>query len=83
MKYGLLTLLIGILAACSSNSAKPVASISGRPQEDDPSKGIVCVYKTPTGSFVQKKVCTTPAEREAERRYYESLDIQQSKGNAR
>jgi hypothetical protein len=67
------------LAACATDPAQQT-----RPTRDDPSKGIICTYDVPTGSSLREKKCTTPEEREAERRQSEhQMVIQPAAGNAR
>jgi hypothetical protein len=69
------------LAACATD---PGQQTSARPTRDDPSKGIICTYDVPTGSSLREKKCTTPEERETERRQSEhQIVIQPAPGNAR
>jgi len=65
MKIGVLFLVVGIATACSSDPAKPSSATAKKAQTDDPSKGIICTYEKPIGSFLKEKKCTTPEEREA------------------
>lgn len=79
MKHGYIALLVGLMAACSASPPK-----EGVAQKDDPSKGIICTREIPTGSTLRVKRCTTPEEREAERRQSEhQMVIQPGAGNAR
>jgi len=58
------------LAGCASNSAQQAANAE-RPTRDDPSKGIICTNRVPTGSSLREKKCTTPEQRELERQQSE------------
>lgn len=74
-------LLLG-LTACASDPAQQAAN--ARPTRDDPEKGIICTYSVPTGSSLREKKCTTPQEREDERRKSEhQMVVQPMPGNAR
>jgi hypothetical protein len=66
LRFGLLALLMSALTACASDPSKHAAT--KRPTRDDPSKGIICTNEVPTGSMLREKKCTTPEEREAQRR---------------
>jgi len=80
-KFGCAALLVGSLAACAVDPSKQAAA---RPTKDDPSKGIICTYEVPTGSSLRERKCTTPEEREAQRRQSEhQVVIQPGAGNAR
>jgi hypothetical protein len=76
LRFGLLALLVGTLAACASDPSKQAAT--KRPTRDDPSKGIVCTTEIPTGSLLKEKKCTTPEERELARRDAEHRMVVQS-----
>jgi hypothetical protein len=79
MKYGYIALLIGVMTACSAGPGKERVA-----QRDDPSKGIICTTEVPIGSSLREKRCTTPEEREADRRKAEhQMVIQPGTGNAR
>ena len=77
MKHCVMILLAVSLAACASGAPK-------KAMEDDPSKGIICTSAIPTGSTIRERKCTTPEEREAQRRQAEhQIVIQPAPGNAR
>jgi len=80
MKYAWVLLVMACAIACSSD---PSQSKGRNAQTDDPEKGIICTNEPETGSVLKKKKCTTPEEREAQRRQAEQLDIQRSRGDAR
>lgn len=67
LRFGLVTVLMGALAACAADPSNKQAA-NKRPTRDDPSKGIVCTTEIPTGSLLKEKKCTTPEERELARR---------------
>jgi Flp pilus assembly protein CpaB len=74
MKYLLVVLFTGLLAACSSDPSKtPSVSHDAKPavSEADAKKGVVCTYEVPVGSMIRQKKCTTLEERERELRLYE------------
>jgi hypothetical protein len=71
-----LVLLMGIVA-CTSDPAKQAAT-SQRPTRDDPSKGIICTNRVPTGSSLREKKCTTPEQRELERQQAQHQTVIQS-----
>ena len=74
-------LLLG-LTACASDPTQQAAN--AKPTQDDPSKGIICTYSVPTGSSLREKKCTTPEQREDERRKSEhQMVVQPAAGNAR
>ena len=54
-----------LFAGCTASDPSKQAST---PMHDDPSKGIVCTYSVPTGSALKEKKCTTPEQREQQRR---------------
>ncbi len=58
------------LAGCASDSVQQTAKAE-RPTRDDPSKGIICTNRVPTGSSLREKKCTTPEQRELERQQSE------------
>lgn len=69
MKHGYLVLLMGLLFACASDPPKPTASGgTAAATEPESTTGVICRKEAPSGSIVRKKVCTTPEEREANRR---------------
>lgn len=71
------------LAACATDPSQKAAN-KAKPMEDDPSKGIICTYEVPTGSSLREKKCTTPEQREAQRRQSEhQMVVQPMPGNAR
>jgi hypothetical protein len=70
-------LLLGLTACATQQSAN-------KPTEDDPSTGVICTYSVPTGSSLREKKCTTPQEREDQRRQSEHQTVvQPMPGNAR
>jgi hypothetical protein len=74
-------LLLG-LAACATDPTQRAAN--AKPTQDDPEKGIICTYSVPTGSSLREKKCTTPQEREDQRRQSEhQMVVQPMPGNAR
>lgn len=64
---------IATMAGCASNPNSGARERDA--QTDDPSKGIICTVSVPTGSMLKEKRCTTPEQREAERREAELLDV--------
>lgn len=54
-----------VFAGCTASDPSKQAST---PMHDDPSKGIICTYTVPTGSALKEKKCTTPEQREQQRR---------------
>jgi hypothetical protein len=76
-------ILLLSLAACASGPEQQAGN-NTRPTRDDPSKGIICTYEVPTGSSLRERKCTTPEERETQRRQSEhQMVIQPAAGNAR
>jgi hypothetical protein len=61
--YSALILVCLISAACSSTSAGNQKASHEKAKEGDP--GVICTKQAPIGSLVEKKTCTTPADREA------------------
>lgn len=82
MKYGYMLLLTGMLVACATDPSKVATTDSA--MKDDPSKGIICTNVVPVGSSLREKKCTTPEQREAQRRQSEHQNvITPAPGNAR
>jgi hypothetical protein len=77
MKNAFIIVLTALLTACASG---PSASgdTARTPQHDDPSKGIVCHEVQETGTAFAKTKCTTPEQREAERRNAEDIERRRS-----
>jgi len=75
-------LLIGLLAACSIDPASTGTTQTAALQ-DDPGKGIVCTDDVPVGTSLRKRRCTTPEQREADRRQAERLLIDPAIGGRR
>jgi len=67
VEYCVAALLSGCLAACGPNPSKHTEN-DVNAMQSDPSKGIICTTEIPTGSFMKTKKCTTPEERERQRR---------------
>ncbi len=82
MKYlapGLAFIAAASLAGCATNSSQRAGM-----QESDPSNGIICTHNVPTGSSIRERTCTTPEQREAQRRQAEhQIVLEPAKGNAR
>lgn len=77
VKSLVLAFVIAPLAACTVSSEQAV-------MRDDPSKGIICTYEVPTGSTLRERKCTTPEQREAQRRQSEhQVVLEPGAGNAR
>ena len=84
VKFGLVAIAALFAAACTSNPSSSSATAEKTAQESDPSKGIICTYSVPTGSSLREKKCTTPEQREDERRQSEhQMVVQPASGNAR
>jgi hypothetical protein len=65
--FAAVMLLVAALSACASDPSTQSAR-NKRPTESDPSKGIICTTELPTGSMLKVRKCTTPEEREQQRR---------------
>jgi len=82
MRFGFVVLFI-LLAACASTppdaaKTESAARTAQKATASDNDKGIVCVKETPVGSMLPQKRCTTPDEREQQRRDTEKAMRQES-----
>jgi hypothetical protein len=79
MKVGFLV-LAACMVACSSNPSQGTGDAQKTAQVQEGQEGVVCTTERPTGSFLKEKKCTTPQQREVERRQQETLmELQNSR----
>jgi len=82
-RLGYLALLIAMTVSCASDPSQQSTNRE-RFTKDDPSKGIICTNEVPIGSSLRERKCTTPEQREAQRRDSEhKVVIEPGRGNAR
>jgi len=79
MKFGSIALVFGLCSACTydptaANNSNATAT------EDDPKTGIICTNNAPLGTNVRQRRCTTPEQREADRRLAETMLTDQMLG---
>lgn len=72
MRIGFLLLAVCAFA-CSSNPSQGTGGAAKTAQAQEGQEGVICKTERPTGSFLKEKKCTTPEQREAERRQQETL----------
>lgn len=78
MKYVMGPIAMLMLVGCASEPTQRAA------QQGESEDGVICTYEVPTGSSLRERKCTTPEQREDQRRQSSHQTVYEpGPGNAR